>query len=92
MTVWCGVRSYIGCGGKDGSVTLIELGNTLSKIIPNEKPMTNAVRVTLLCFCLSSFMYVFLPMWALALSMIRSKSYILATLFRFYSDIQTDCA
>lgn len=35
--------SYIACGGKDGSVTLIELGPTLSKLQPNEKPMTNAI-------------------------------------------------
>ncbi len=45
--------SYIACGAKDGSVTLIELGPTLSKLQPNEKPMTNAVCLCLcLCLCL----------------------------------------
>lgn len=35
--------AYVSCGSKDGSVTLIELGNTLARLQPNEKPSISAL-------------------------------------------------
>jgi dynein intermediate chain 2, axonemal len=36
--------SYIACGSKDGSITLIELSQSLSKMQNNERQLTSAVR------------------------------------------------
>ena len=38
---------FVGCGAKDGSVTLIELGQTLARMQPNEKQSISAVCVRL---------------------------------------------
>ena len=55
--------AYVSCGAKDGSVTLIELGNTLARLQPNEKPSISAVchtcnhccsHLTHSCRCLSA--------------------------------------